>query len=202
MKIAIGILVGVIVIVAGIFLLSPKAPDNVNQAQISDRTETSTTTVAGETAMPAIALTNFSFVGYGPGKSHTGTFSSYNISNVQLNNEGVPTSGIITFYVNSITTDTEMLTTDLKEKKEFFESDKYPTITFSVNSIKDIGAGTFEVSGNLTVKDVTKTITFPVQAKADKTFTSEFKVDMVPFGFTAPGIVDNEVLITFSGNLF
>ena len=202
MKVFIGIIVAAVVIIGGVFLLSPKAPENVGQAVISDRTETGTTTSDGTLEnRPIISLTSFGFVGYGPGKSHTGSFGTYDVANLRASEEGVPTSGSLTIYVDSITTDNETLTKHLKEKKEFFNSATYPTINFALSTITDKGAGTFEAAGNLTVKGVTKAIAFPVQAKEDKTFTSEFRVDMTQFGFGAPGVVDNEVLIKFAGSI-
>jgi polyisoprenoid-binding protein YceI len=205
MKVFIGIVIVGILLVAGVWLLSPKAPETVEQAIISDRTETATTT--SDTGFdtekrPMVAITSFGFVGYGPGKSHSGTFEKYDVANVRMNADGVPIAGVVTFQVDSIATDNETLTKHLKEKKEFFDSASYPTATFALHSITDLGAGTFQVSGDLTVKGVTKKIDFPVQANTDKTFTSEFRIDMVPFNFGAPGVVDNEVLVTFSGTMF
>jgi len=206
MKMLIGIVVGIVVIIALVLIFSPRAPEDVQQASITDSPEGSMNAengaMVGDGDQSMIAITSFGFVGYGPGKSHTGTFNSYEITNVAVNEAGLPTSGTITFAVDSLSTDTEMLTTHLTEKKEFFDSATYPTIAFTLADITDAGAGTFQVNGDLTIKGVTKRIGFVVQGQADKTFSSEFRVDMTQFGFAAPGIVDNEVLIKFSGNLF
>lgn len=203
MKTLLWIVVSIVVIIGAVLIFSPRAPQDVQQATIGD---TPTTTQVSDTAqngdvVQAVAITSFGFTGYGPGKSHVGTFDQYEVSNVSVNGNGVPTTGTVTFFVDSITTDSNMLTEHLTTKKEFLDSATYPTITFALADVTDMGEGTFQVNGDLSVKGTTKRIGFPVQAKADKTFTSEFRVDMSAFGFSAPGIVDKEVLINFSGNV-
>jgi polyisoprenoid-binding protein YceI len=203
MKTLLWIVVVVAAIIGAVLIFSPRAPENVQQATIGDSptgSQTDENTQNGDTVQP-IAITSFGFTGYGPGKSHVGTFNQYEVSNVAVNGNGVPTAGTVTFFVDSITTDTDMLTEHLTTKKEFLDSATYPTITFALADVTDMGEGTFQVNGDLTVKGTMKRIGFPVQAKADKTFTSEFRVDMSAFGFSAPGIVDKEVLINFSGNV-
>lgn len=51
---------------------------------------------------------------------------------------------------------------DHVRSSDFFDAAKYPTITFKSTSWKKTGENTFDVSGNLTIKDVTK----PVVLKA------------------------------------
>ncbi len=194
----IGIIVAVIlVIVAAVLIFSPKAPQDVQELKVED-TNTSPTAPVGATS-GQVELTDFSYVGYGPGKSHTGTFEEYEVTNVRLSSNGVPVSGDFTIKTASIKTDTALLDTHLKEKPEFFDAVKYPEIKFSLSNATDMGNGEFQVSGNLTVKDVTKKVGFVVNAKSDKTFSSEFRLNMNDFGFKAPGIVEEEVLIKFAG---
>lgn len=199
MKIAAIIVVVILLVVAGVLIFSPKAPENVQSLQVGEATEQ--TQNEGMDAEGALEITEFSFVGYGPGKSHTGAFQKYEVKNVKVSESGIPVAGELVIDVNSIKTDTEMLDTHLKEKVEFFESAKYPTIKFSLSNATETGAGIFQVTGNLTVKDVTKQVGFTVNGNTDKTFSSEFKLKMSDFGFSAPGIVDDEVLIKFAGKV-
>jgi len=202
MKALLWIVVIIVVIVAAVLIFSPRAPKDVQQATIGDSpTATSQTTGTTNTDVQPIAVTSFGFTGYGPGKSHVGTFNQYEVSNATVDSNGVPTAGTVTFFTKSITTDSEMLSGHLTDKKEFLDSATYPTIVFALTDVTDIKEGTFQITGDLTIKGKTKQIGFPLQAKADKTFTSEFRVDMTQFGFAAPGIVDKEALITFSGNV-
>jgi polyisoprenoid-binding protein YceI len=140
-------------------------------------------------------------VGYGPGKSHTGDFKNYQVRNVRVNEQGVPVAGELIIDVNSITTDTELLTQHLKEKEEFFDVAKHPSITFALVNATETGEGIYQVNGDLTVKDVTKRVGFAVNGKSDMTFSSEFRLKMSDFGFLAPGIVDDEVLVKFAGKI-
>lgn len=43
---------------------------------------------------------------------------------------------------------------------DFFSIDKFPTATFDVLSVKEIGGRTFYLEGNLTIKDITHTVGF------------------------------------------
>ena len=43
---------------------------------------------------------------------------------------------------------------------DFFDAPNYPQIVFRTTSIEDTGDGTYRVTGDLTIKDVTKPLTF------------------------------------------
>lgn len=47
---------------------------------------------------------------------------------------------------------------------DFFEATKFPTMTFKSTSWKKTGESTYDVTGNLTLKDVTKEVTLKVTA--------------------------------------
>jgi len=199
MKIVAIVLVVILIVVAAVIIFSPKAPENVQSLEVGEATEQ--TEKDGMDAEGALEITEFSFVGYGPGKSHVGEFQKYEVKNVKVNESGIPVAGELVIDVNSIKTDTELLDTHLKEKPEFFDTAKYPTITFALSNATETGAGLYQVTGNLTVKGVTKQVGFTVNGNTDKTFSSEFKLKMSDFGFEAPGIVDDEVLIKFAGKV-
>ncbi|GAB2562393.1 YceI family protein [Gracilibacillus alcaliphilus] len=67
-----------------------------------------------------------------------------------------------TIQVTSIETNNEDRNGHLKSG-DFFDAETYPTITFESTDIKKVNDETFEVTGNLTIKDVTKTETFKVE---------------------------------------
>lgn len=59
---------------------------------------------------------------------------------------------------------------------DFFDVAKYPTSKFVITSVKDAGAGKINVTGKLTIKDVTKTVTIPAMISTTAgitTFKSE-----------------------------
>ena len=66
-----------------------------------------------------------------------------------------------TIDVNSINTDNENRDKHLKSP-DFFDAEKFPTIKFESTSMQSLGNNKYKLNGNLTVKDVTKPVTFDV----------------------------------------
>lgn len=212
MKIIGWIIVALLIIGAAVIVFSPKPPEDVQQAGLQDvettDTQDETRPADGEEpngpTIEARATTvpiTFSFVGYGPGKSHDGTFQEFDVFNVETDENGVPTAGTVVFKTASIKTDTDLLNTHLCEKENFLNCAAYPEITFNLTNVEKTGDTAYNVTGNLTVKGITKQINFPVEAETATDFSSEFRVDMSQFDFSAPGIVNDEVLVRFSGSL-
>lgn len=220
MKIALWIIAIIIIAVVVIILVSPKPPADVEQAGVQDITPTEndaqaddvddTTQLADgeeerdgpmiEARATTVPLT-FSFVGYGPGKSHEGTFENFDVLNVDFDANGVPTVGTVVFKTASIKTDSSVLDGHLCDRENFLDCATYPNITFNLTNVELTGGTNYTVTGNLTIKDVTKQISFSVEAESATDFSSEFRVDMTEFGFGAPGVVNDEVLVRFSGSL-
>jgi polyisoprenoid-binding protein YceI len=44
---------------------------------------------------------------------------------------------------------------------DYFDVEKFPTSTFSITKVVDAGGGNIKVTGNLTLKGITKAVTFP-----------------------------------------
>lgn len=70
-------------------------------------------------------------------------------------------SANVTADVNSITTDNEMRDKHIKAD-DFFNAEKYPNITFKSKSVKNLGGNRFILTGDLTIRDVTKQVEMPV----------------------------------------
>lgn len=66
-----------------------------------------------------------------------------------------------TIDVNSINTDNENRDKHLKSP-DFFDAEKFPSIKFESTSMQSLGNNKYKLSGNLTLKDVTKPVTFDV----------------------------------------
>jgi polyisoprenoid-binding protein YceI len=62
----------------------------------------------------------------------------------------------------SINTDNEMRDKHLRSA-DFFEVEKYPVITFKSTKVKKVGEGQLEVTGDLTIRDVTRSVTLAVE---------------------------------------
>jgi polyisoprenoid-binding protein YceI len=80
-------------------------------------------------------------------------------ANLELNDPNDPTTGggSVTIQAASLTTGSEMRDGHLKGP-DFLDVEKYPEIVFTLKSIKPDGDN-FKVTGDLTIKDVTKEIT-------------------------------------------
>ncbi len=84
-----------------------------------------------------------------------------------------------TVDVNSVNTDNEMRDGHLKSD-DFFNAAKYPAMTFKSSSVKVLGGNKYQMTGNLTIRDVTKSVTF------DVTYGGTIKTPMgVKAGFKA-----------------
>jgi polyisoprenoid-binding protein YceI len=66
-----------------------------------------------------------------------------------------------TIDVSSVDTRVEMRDKDLRSPN-FFDVEKYPTITFHSKSVKAAGAGKLEITGDLTIHGVTKEVVLDV----------------------------------------
>ena len=70
---------------------------------------------------------------------------------------------------------------------DFFDAEKYPYITFKITKVEAVGAESFRVTGDLTVKDVTKPIVLDatVEGRMPDPFGSKERV-----GISARGQLD------------
>lgn len=67
-----------------------------------------------------------------------------------------------TVDVNSVSTDNEMRDNHLKSD-DFFNAAKFPQIKFTSTSFNPLGDNKYKLVGNLTIRDITKSVTFEVK---------------------------------------
>jgi polyisoprenoid-binding protein YceI len=67
----------------------------------------------------------------------------------------------VSIEATSINTDNEGRDKHLKSA-DFFDVEKFPAITFKSTSVKEVAKGKLEVTGDFTLRGVTKRITFPI----------------------------------------
>jgi len=95
-------------------------------------------------------------------------------------------SGTVTVSAASIDTKMKKRDTHLRSA-DFFDSDTYSDITFTVNQAQPSGQGV-TVSGDLTVRDRTRPVTFDATASAvsdsEISLDAEVQVDRSDFGLT------------------
>lgn len=75
-----------------------------------------------------------------------------------------PAKGKVTFSVATESVDTGVAARDNHLRTaDFFDAAKYPKMTFASEKITPAGKGVYRVTGRLTIKDVTRTVTIPVK---------------------------------------
>ena len=207
-KVLIGIIVLIVIVTVGILAIG-RAPEDVERADISDSVMEKDTTEEVESSEfnedlqqkivnYDLSKLNFKFTGYGPGKSHEGTFTGISISDIEHNNNTV-SKGTITFFTQSVDTGIDQLDGHLCAEN-FFNCESYPEIIFSLTDVSRKSDTELTATGDLTMKGITKQISFGIMQNSE-TFSSDFILDVNQFGFTAPNIVDNEVRIQFDTTL-
>jgi len=126
-----------------------------------------------------------------------------------------PTASRVEFEIRVASIDTKIGTRDRTLLSEdFFHADRYPTMSFRSTHVAPQGKDTFQVTGALTIRGTTKTITVPVRllgfshyADADERvniagFETSFTLDRTAFGVNGTRwsggqlILGNEVNIT------
>jgi polyisoprenoid-binding protein YceI len=90
-----------------------------------------------------------------------GSFRSFDGSIVSKNDDFTDAVIDFTVDVNSINTDNDMRDNHLKGE-DFFNAAKYPKMTFKSKSFKKVSGNKYELVGDLTIRDVTKTVKFDV----------------------------------------
>ncbi|HPG32771.1 MAG: YceI family protein [Lentimicrobiaceae bacterium] len=150
------------------------------KAQTGDAQEVSVAT--GDVSLKVdVAASNVEWTGAKPTGQHNGTISISDGS-VMLSN-GVVVGGKFTIDMNSIVNsdltseeDNAKLVGHLKSP-DFFDVAKYPTAVFEItgaDAVNGTPGVTHNITGNLTMKDVTKSITFPAMVKIeDNKLTAE-----------------------------
>jgi polyisoprenoid-binding protein YceI len=143
---------------------------------------------AGAIIIPIdISTSFFEFEGFGPGKSHIGTFKDWRGALFIEDGEIVGLKGVI--KADSVSTGIEKLDKHLPSD-DFFDAALYPEIEFVSSSIID-----GEMAGVLDFRGVKKEISFPVEISENRV-SAEFILDVTPFEFKYVGI-DKEVRIAF-----
>jgi polyisoprenoid-binding protein YceI len=121
-----------------------------------------------------------------------------------------PTKSSIEISVQSKNLDTHNAKRDQDlAGPDFFNSKQYPELKFKSTSVKKTGDNTYEVAGDLTIKDVTKPITATVEmtglgkdprrGTAKAGWEATFTINRNDYGVTAmPGGVGNDVKLIVS----
>jgi polyisoprenoid-binding protein YceI len=91
----------------------------------------------------------------------TGKFNSFDVS-VEANKPDFTDAKIdFSADINSINTENEQRDKHLKSD-DFFNAEKFPKMTFKASSMKKVGNNKYKLTGDLTIRDVTKKIVLDV----------------------------------------
>ena len=117
----------------------------------------------------------------------------------------------LTVNVASISTDVDYRDKDLKSAN-YFDVDKYPTMTFTSNTITPVSPNHYKLSGDLTLHGVTKTVsmdlwyrgtvTNPMSKKDDAGFKLSGVIKRSDFNFApqaGSAMLSDEITITANG---
>ena len=163
-------------------------------------------------ARPALAIdtarSTLGFVGSKVTGSHPGSFGEWEGS-IRLDPESVEASAVsITIQMASVSADVERLTNHLKTD-DFFDIENHPTATFESTRVAPAPAGaeggaTHVITGRLTMRGRTQTITFPATvtvSDAEVRAEARFTINRQDFGIAYRGMEDDlirdEVVIHF-----
>ncbi|MFC5559839.1 YceI family protein [Ureibacillus thermophilus] len=122
-----------------------------------------------------------------------GHFESYE-AEIEADDLTDLTNGKVSFTFDVTSINTKLADRDNHLKSaDFFDVEKYPTITFKSTEVKKKDDDEYEVTGDLTIKDVTKPVTFKVEFNGKGKnpwgvevygFEAEAKINREDFGLT------------------
>lgn len=158
---------------------------------------------------PVNGTVSFSIMKWGVIREE-GNFREFN-AQIQFDQRD-PAKSSVAFDVRVASIDTKNENRDGTLKSEdFFHVAKHPKITFRSVKVVPKGKNEADVTGDLTIRGVTKRITVPVKliglsaqpnGRQMAGFETEFRIDRRAFGVTggrwvagAPGVLGNEVTI-------
>ena len=111
----------------------------------------------------------------------TGSFKDYSITLKSAKDDFSDAEVQSTIKVGSLTTDNAMRDGHLKSD-DFFNAEKFPEINFKSTSFEKLGDNKYKITGDLTIRNVTKNVTFDAvlngTLKTDRGVLSAWKATM------------------------
>ena len=161
------------------------------------------------TVEPVNGTVSFSIMKWGVIREE-GTFRDFN-ANIHFDSKD-PARSQVSFDVKTASVDTKNGARDSTLRSpDFFHAAKHPKLTFRSVRVVPRAKNVADVTGDLTIKGVTKRVTIPVRligvtrqknGREMAGFETEFKINRLAFGVTgggwvaeAPGVLGEEVTI-------
>lgn len=133
----------------------------------------------------------------------TGTFGEFD-GTVEFDGVNFETGSVeVTAQMASVDTDNAKRDDHLKSA-DFFEVEKYPTMTFKSTKVKSTGKDSFELTGMLTIKGISREVTFDSEfngAVSDPMgnrragFSAETEIDRQDFNVSFSKVLDSGGLV-------
>jgi polyisoprenoid-binding protein YceI len=188
-------------LLAGMTLVAAACSDptrDMEQAATGDAVEESTAAASAESV--AVVLTpentDIQFVGSKVTGSHIGGFRQHE-GTVTVDGDRVlqveVTIDLDTIWTDDKQRDNERLTGHLKSG-DFFDAENHPHARFVSTGIAQRDDGRFDVTGNLTMRGVTRSVTFPAaMAYTDGRLTvdANFRINRHDWNVSFPGMEDD-----------
>lgn len=180
----------VLTLILGLAACSNPA-DNVTEAEVTAAKEVTEGNIAGKKYV-ATADSKIDFTGSKITDSHSGGFKTFTAA-IHIEN-GAPVSNgtSVDIDMDSTWSDNDNLTGHLKND-DFFDVPTFPTSKFVTTDIKKAAKG-YDVTGNLTLHGVTKSISFPADIQITDTqvkVAAEFFIKRFDFDIKYAGKADN-----------
>jgi polyisoprenoid-binding protein YceI len=179
---------------AAIVAFTVACKENQNEVDATEAEEAAEATVESVTYNVDTAASTIAWVGSKPTEDHTGTIDVQS-GVVMVNGEDLESGEFVIDMTSIAVTDLEgdsaanlkaHLEGTVEDKAtDFFNTPKYPTAKFVVTGVSSTDGKTM-LNGNLTLKDVTKNVSFPVMVNydGDKMMlkSEEFTIDRTDWG--------------------
>jgi polyisoprenoid-binding protein YceI len=187
-------------LLAAAFVACANPADNVPSAEVNEP-QAAPEAATGEIYEIAEGST-VGFIGSKITGSHDGGFHGFEGRITLLDGDPSKSSIELLIDTTSLWADNDNLAEHLKSL-DFFDVEAHPTATFTSTGIKPAG-DMFEVTGNLDLHGVVKSISFPAQITTEEssvTAKAEFSIKRFDFDIVYPGkpddLIRDEVVIKF-----
>ena len=174
----------------------PKATTTNTNAAPANTSSANAAPQQGESLAINNENSKVSFTGSKVTGKHEGGFNKFNGSINLVNGKPEESSVSVDIETPSVFTDTDDLTKHL-QTGDFFESAKFPKASFaSTKIVSDSakGANNYTVTGDLELRGVKKSVTFPATIVVDNSnvsVKSEFSINRKDFGIVYAGKADD-----------
>ena len=163
-------------------------------AAVRDAEKTRGPAKAARTLAIDSSKSSVEFVGAKVTADHRGRFDAPT-GKLELSDDGKVVGMEVTVRTESLEIEPAKLGEHLRSE-DFFDVAKFPTSKFTLTSAKAGGEGdaTHQVTGNLELHGVEKSITFPAHIEVgdgSAKATASFKIDRKDFGITYAGMADD-----------